>query len=132
MPAPAARPAPPRAATPRKEAAWRALPWSEILGLLFFGAAIVMTLAMVSYHTGDPSWNSTGDTRVRNWTGPFGAKLADLLYQSFGWAAWVWPFTFFMTGYWQWKDPNAEFSKRRLVGIFLMVVAFTCFLTMIG
>lgn len=133
-PVPAARPATPRPAPPRKAAAWRALPWSEILGLLFFGAAIVMTLAMVSYNTGDPSWNSTGAAaaRVRNWTGPFGAKLADLLYQSFGWAAWVWPFTFFMTGYWQWKDPNAEFSKRRLVGIFLMVVAFTGFLTMLG
>lgn len=108
-------------------------PWNDIIGLIFIGLALVMTLAMLSYDASDPSWSYAGpNTKVHNWIGPMGAKAADLLFQTFGLAALIWPFTFFMNGYLMWKDPQAEGGKGPLIGIFILVVAITGFLTLLG
>ncbi len=106
-------------------------PWNEIIGLILMGIAAVIFLALVSFNSGDSSWNSTGgNLRTRNWIGPMGAKLADALYQAFGIAALIVPIMIFIIGRWQWDDDESDISKPKILGLFLMVVAATGWITM--
>ena len=119
--------------SPRRRSAWDEGPWNEIAGIVLIGIGLVIMMALVSYSADDPSWNSTGAyKRARNWIGPVGAQLADMLYQFFGLAALFVPITLFMAGWWQWQDDRPEVPKPKVLGIFLMIVAITGVLTMIG
>ncbi|MDQ3010857.1 MAG: DNA translocase FtsK 4TM domain-containing protein, partial [Acidobacteriota bacterium] len=98
--------------------------------LIFTG--FVMSLALLSYHSEDRSWASTGaGGRTKNWAGPIGAHIASGLYQALGLAGWLVPMVFFTMGWWQWRDMRAETTKAELVGIFLIIIAITGFLTLI-
>jgi S-DNA-T family DNA segregation ATPase FtsK/SpoIIIE len=63
-------------------------PVNVFLGLVLMLAALLLMLALVTYHPADPSLNTAADLAtphaVRNWIGIFGASLADLLLQSLG------------------------------------------------
>jgi len=63
-------------------------PLNVFLGLVLMLAALVLMLALVTYHPADPSLNTAASVAapqaVRNWTGIFGASLADLLLQALG------------------------------------------------
>ena len=108
-------------------------PWNEIIGLILIGIGIVILLALISYDSGDPSWNSVSErTRARNWVGPMGAKVSDALYQAFGIASWIVPLMLFIIGRWQWDDDESEVSKPKILGLFLMIVALTGWVTMFG
>ena len=56
-------------------------------GLLLIAAALAAMLALITYNSADPSINHATGNIARNWLGPFGAVAADLLLQSFGFAA---------------------------------------------
>ncbi|MCI0665456.1 MAG: DNA translocase FtsK 4TM domain-containing protein, partial [Acidobacteria bacterium] len=117
----------------RRRSAWDEGPWNEIAGIVLFGIGLVIMLALVSYSPDDPSWNSTGAyEHARNWIGPVGAKIADLLYQMLGLAALFVPATLFMAGWWQWQEERTQVSKPKTLGIILMIIAITGVLTMIG
>jgi S-DNA-T family DNA segregation ATPase FtsK/SpoIIIE len=108
-------------------------PWNEIIGLILIGIGIVILLALISYDSSDPSWNSVGgNTRARNWVGPMGAKVSDALYQAFGIAALIVPLMLFIIGRWQWDDDESEVSKPKILGLLLMIVAFTGWVTLFG
>ncbi|MGH9768270.1 MAG: DNA translocase FtsK [Blastocatellia bacterium] len=108
-------------------------PWNEILGLILMGIGFVILLALISYNSSDPSWNSAGgNLRARNWVGPMGAKLADALYQAFGIAALIVPVMLYIIGRWQWDDDESEVSKPKILGLFLMIVAATGWITLIS
>ncbi len=108
-------------------------PWNEIIGLVLMGIALVIFLALISYDSSDPSLNSVGgNTRTRNWIGPMGARLSDALYQAFGIAALIVPVMLYIIGRWQWDDDESEVSKPKILGLFLMIVAATGWITMIS
>ncbi|MBO0725926.1 MAG: DNA translocase FtsK 4TM domain-containing protein, partial [Blastocatellia bacterium] len=108
-------------------------PWNEIIGLILIGIGIVILLALLSYDSSDPSWNSvSGNTRAHNLIGPMGAKVSDALYQAFGIAALIVPLMLFIIGRWQWDDDESEVSKPKILGLFLMIVAFTGWVTLFG
>jgi len=56
-------------------------------GLLLLAAAMAALIALISYNSGDPSINNANGRDAANWMGPLGAVAADLLLQSFGFAA---------------------------------------------
>jgi S-DNA-T family DNA segregation ATPase FtsK/SpoIIIE len=68
---------------------------NELLGFLLVVAAILLSLALVSYSPLDPSLNSasslTGARAARNWIGIFGALLSDVVLQCFGLGAFLLP-----------------------------------------
>jgi S-DNA-T family DNA segregation ATPase FtsK/SpoIIIE len=68
---------------------------SEGVGLALFFAALLLFLALMSYDHGDPSWNRAADGPTRNWVGPYGAQVADVLIQTTGLAAMVLPLVLF-------------------------------------
>ncbi len=73
----------------------RSRPFNIFLGLVALLAALLLLLALATYHATDPSLNtSTGETgpyAARNWIGLFGSYLSDLLLQSIGLTAFFLP-----------------------------------------
>jgi DNA segregation ATPase FtsK/SpoIIIE, S-DNA-T family len=53
--------------------------------------ALVMLIALLTYHREDPGFSSTGDGSVANYIGPFGAWLSDILFFLFGRPAFLFP-----------------------------------------
>lgn len=107
-------------------------PWNEVMGLILISTGFVFVLALVSYHADDPSWTSTGAyRRAKNLAGPIGANIASFIYQALGVAGWLLPCVLFVMGWWQWKDIRKETSKAELVGVFLLIISLTGFLTLI-
>ncbi|MBV9521893.1 MAG: DNA translocase FtsK 4TM domain-containing protein, partial [Alphaproteobacteria bacterium] len=68
---------------------------SEAAGLALFFAALLIAVALATYDRADPSWNSAADAVTRNWIGPYGADIADVLYQTAGAAALILPAVLF-------------------------------------
>ncbi len=63
---------------------------ADIFGLFWLATALFLGLALASYNPLDPSFNSIGSSlEVQNKCGYLGSFLSDLLYQLFGWGAWV-------------------------------------------
>ncbi|MGH9526533.1 MAG: DNA translocase FtsK 4TM domain-containing protein, partial [Terriglobales bacterium] len=63
---------------------------NELIGVLLLAAACLLLLALVSYHPADPSPDTAAVlVRPANWVGPVGAWGADLLFQTFGLAAFL-------------------------------------------
>ncbi len=56
-------------------------------GLVLFAAAMAALAALASYHGDDASFNNANGRPVSNLLGPLGATAADLLLQTFGFAA---------------------------------------------
>jgi S-DNA-T family DNA segregation ATPase FtsK/SpoIIIE len=56
-------------------------------GLLLFAAALAALVALISFHSDDASFNNANGREVSNLLGPLGATAADLLLQTFGFAA---------------------------------------------
>jgi S-DNA-T family DNA segregation ATPase FtsK/SpoIIIE len=61
----------------------------ELCGIVLFGVAVLLLLALVTFHVGDPSWNNATNAPPRNLLGQFGAHLSDLMLQWTGLAAGV-------------------------------------------
>ncbi|WP_263353917.1 DNA translocase FtsK [Acidicapsa acidisoli] len=70
-------------------------PLNMLLGVVLMLAAALLLLSLVTYHSSDPSFNSstgvTGPHAVRNLVGPSGAYLSDVLLQTFGITAFALP-----------------------------------------
>ncbi|HEX5452269.1 MAG TPA: DNA translocase FtsK 4TM domain-containing protein [Stellaceae bacterium] len=66
----------------------RFLAW---LGVALLIAALALLLALLTYTGGDPSLDTATAAAPHNYLGRSGARLADLLLQAFGLAAWLMP-----------------------------------------
>jgi S-DNA-T family DNA segregation ATPase FtsK/SpoIIIE len=73
----------------------RSRPLNVFLGVVLLLAAILLLLALATYHTADPSLNTSIDPgtqgAVKNWIGPFGATMSDLALQTLGLTAFFLP-----------------------------------------
>ncbi len=73
---------------------------NELIGFVGMTIAILVALALISYSPHDPSFNVSADApdlhAARNWIGPVGAYGADLLFQGFGYAAFLLPIGMFI------------------------------------
>jgi DNA segregation ATPase FtsK/SpoIIIE, S-DNA-T family len=73
----------------------RSRPLNVFLGVVLLLAAILLLLALATYHTADPSLNTSIDPgtqgTVKNWIGPFGATMSDLALQTLGLTAFFVP-----------------------------------------
>jgi DNA segregation ATPase FtsK/SpoIIIE, S-DNA-T family len=73
---------------------------SELGGFLLGVGGLLLLLSLASFLPEDPSLNTAaaGGTSISNWIGPVGAYAADLLFQAFGWAAYLVPLALLMVG----------------------------------
>ncbi|MGC8548822.1 MAG: DNA translocase FtsK 4TM domain-containing protein [Acidobacteriaceae bacterium] len=68
---------------------------NELIGFLVLVTAVLLTVALVSYHPSDPSFDTVrgaaSNAPVHNWTGRAGAYLSDILLQFEGLASFLLP-----------------------------------------
>jgi S-DNA-T family DNA segregation ATPase FtsK/SpoIIIE len=65
---------------------------NELVGFCLLAAAVLITLALISYSPNDPSWNTVAAAvPPHNWIGILGATFSDLFFQVLGFGAFVVP-----------------------------------------
>ena len=95
---------------------------NELVGLLVLASAVLLFLSLVSYHPTDPSLDTVGAGPVRNWIGPAGAFIGDLLLQVEGVSAFLLPILLGALG-WTWMLSRPAGSPgSKTVGIFLSLL----------
>jgi S-DNA-T family DNA segregation ATPase FtsK/SpoIIIE len=97
----------------------------ELVGLLLLSLGLIVLLSLASYHTLDPSWNTAAITRPANLIGYPGAWISDLLLQSVGIGAFLWPVVLFGLG-WRWiRSEELEAGAIKLCGTLLLLLSLT-------
>lgn len=104
---------------------------------LFTFASLALILALGSYHSEDPSLNTFSSPWIepKNVLGYFGSWFADIYYQLFGYAAWLWPVLWGSTLIrWLAQDNKDEsiFRSRDWGGLILALCAADMFIHLIG
>ena len=92
----------------------------EIFGLVCFAGALLLTLALLTYHPQDPSYNVSSLDGFHNWLGFPGAVMADFLLQSIGLASIFLVIT--LLG-WGWRQFFRHRPLRLPVRILLLIPA---------
>lgn len=91
--------------------------------------AFFLLLALASFHPADPSWSQAGlQGDIHNWVGAIGAWLADILFFTFGYIAYIFPFTAAFAGWFMFQQRKriSEFDYLtiglRILGLLLALV----------
>ena len=107
---------------------------NELIGFLGITIALLLALALLSYSPHDPSFNVATDVveahGARNWIGPVGAYGADLLFQGFGYAAFLLPVGIFALGMRWFRTETVESPLVKIIGYTLLVLMVPCLLTL--
>ena len=101
----------------------RSRPLNLLLGAVLMLASALLLLSLATYHPSDPSFDTstgaTGPHAIRNWIGPSGAYLSDLLLQVFGVTAFGFPLWLGGLG-WVWMRSQSNGSALlRWTGVIL-------------
>ena len=107
---------------------------NELIGFLCVTVAVLTSLALISYSPHDAAWNVSANgpdsVTTNNWIGPAGAYGADLLFQVFGFAAFLLPMALAVLG-WRWLKNRAINSQvATLIGYGLLLLALPSLLTL--
>jgi DNA segregation ATPase FtsK/SpoIIIE, S-DNA-T family len=107
---------------------------NELIGFLCVTLAVLIALALLSYSPKDASFNVSAPTPdgtpARNWIGPAGAYGADLLFQIFGFAAFLLPAAILVLG-WRWLRSRAIDSQAAtLAGFGLLLLSLPTLLAL--
>jgi len=93
---------------------------NEVTGFLLLSLGLVVLLSLVSYHAQDPSWDTAASARPHNLVGYPGSYIADLLYQAFGIAAFLFPLLIFLLS-WKWiRSEEVEAGAVKVAGTVLL------------
>src|SRR5262245_38580073 len=106
---------------------------AEFLGLVSFGLALLILISLATYRPTDPApfFKAGATGPARNFIGPIGAFLAELLIpQLFGMAAMLLPLVLGITG-WKlfWCRP-IEAPYTKVSGLTLLLLSLTAFLAL--
>jgi S-DNA-T family DNA segregation ATPase FtsK/SpoIIIE len=108
---------------------------NELIGFLCITAAVLVALSLLSYDPRDPAFNvsaaSGGDHVTQNWMGPVGAYASDLLFQIFGFAAFLLPVALSILGYRWARSQMIDSHAATLGGYALLLLSFPSLLAMI-
>jgi DNA segregation ATPase FtsK/SpoIIIE, S-DNA-T family len=107
---------------------------NELVGFLGVTIAVLIGLALLSYSPHDPSFNVAANAvdshGARNWIGPTGAYSADLLFQAFGYAAFLLPMGILMLGIRWFRSEPVESPTVKIVGYSILVFMVPALLTL--
>ena len=100
---------------------------NEMVGFLGITLAILTALALLSYSPHDASFNVASqapDSRpALNWIGPTGAYAADILFQTFGYAAFLLPMGICVLGLRWFRSRPLDSAVATLVGYAMLVLS---------
>ena len=96
---------------------------NEVAGLLFLSMGLAILLSLISYHAQDPSWDTSAATHPLNLVGYPGSYLADLSFQLFGVAAFLFPLLIFALA-WRWmRSEPVEAGAIKALGAVLLTLS---------
>ena len=108
---------------------------NELIGFLCIVAAILIGLALISYSPRDAAFNvsATGgeDHLTHNWMGPVGAYSSDLLFQIFGFAAFLIPAALGILGYRWCRSRAIDSQAATLFGYVLLMLSLPSLLSLV-
>ncbi len=106
---------------------------SELLGFLLCAVGLLFLLSLTSFLALDPSLNtSTNQTpTIHNWVGPAGSYTADLLFQVFGWVAYLFPLALFVVGVRLLMVHPFEAPRTKAVGLTMLAASLTSLLELL-
>jgi S-DNA-T family DNA segregation ATPase FtsK/SpoIIIE len=108
---------------------------NELIGFLCIAAAVLIGLALISYSPRDAAFNVSatgGDGQItRNWMGPVGAYSADLLFQIFGFAAFLIPAAVGILGYRWCRSRAIDSQAATLSGYVLLMLSLPSLLSLV-
>jgi S-DNA-T family DNA segregation ATPase FtsK/SpoIIIE len=108
---------------------------NELIGFLCLMLAILIGLALLSYNSHDAAFNVSaspldGQHPARNWIGPAGSYAADLLFQIFGFAAFLLPAALLVVG-WRWlRSRTIDSQVATLLGYGLLLLSLPALLSL--
>jgi S-DNA-T family DNA segregation ATPase FtsK/SpoIIIE len=107
---------------------------NELIGFLCIVFAILVALALISYSPHDVALNLSAPPvegpMARNWIGPVGAYGADLVFQVFGFAAFLLPLAIAVLG-WRWfRSRSIDSQTATLVGYALLLLSLPSLLSL--
>jgi len=105
---------------------------SELTGFLLSVAGLLAALSLISYLPRDPSFHTAAPTGtpVHNWIGLVGSHGADLLFQGFGWMAYLLPLTLFVVGSCLLLNRPIRAPWVKLVGVVMLAGSLAALLEM--
>ncbi len=107
---------------------------NELIGFLFMILAVLVALSLISYSPHDVAFNVSAPPAdgplAHNWIGPVGAYGADLLFQVFGFAAFLLPAAILILG-WKWFRSRAISSQLATIfGYMLLLLSLPSLLSL--
>jgi DNA segregation ATPase FtsK/SpoIIIE, S-DNA-T family len=107
---------------------------NELIGFLCVTLAVLISLALISYSPRDAAFNVSAPppdgSPARNWIGPVGAYGADLLFQIFGFAAFLLPLALALLG-WRWlRSRSIDSHVATLIGYGLLMLSLPSLLSL--
>ncbi len=108
--------------------------FNELVGFLAITFAVLIALALLSYSPHDASLNVSAQPPdshpARNWIGPAGAYTADLIFQCFGYPAFLLPMGIFALGLRWFRSHTLDSAGVKLAGGALLVVSLPALLAL--
>jgi S-DNA-T family DNA segregation ATPase FtsK/SpoIIIE len=108
---------------------------NELVGFLGIMLALLVALSLLSYTPHDFSFNVAAGPAIsapaHNWIGPLGAYLADLLFQAFGYAAFLFPVGLFALALRWIRSHVVEAPIAKVTGFVLLVASLAALLAML-
>jgi S-DNA-T family DNA segregation ATPase FtsK/SpoIIIE len=96
--------------------------FNEVIGFLLLSMGLVTLLSLISFHTQDPSWNTAAGSRPLNLAGYPGAWLSDVLIQTFGATAFLFPLLAFLLS-WKWiRSDELDAGAVKIFGSVLLTL----------
>lgn len=85
----------------------------EGMFIVCIACAIFLLVSLVTYHTTDPSWSSSGfGNKIANWGGRIGAWFADVLLSLFGVVAYIFPVLIVLSSWLGLQERDADPRKK--------------------
>ncbi len=105
---------------------------NELVGFLGITVAVLVALALLSYSPRDASFDVSAQAPelhpARNWIGPAGAYTADLIFQCFGYPAFLLPLGVFALGLRWFRSNCVDSAGVKLAGAGLLVLSLPALL----
>lgn len=107
---------------------------NELVGFLCISLAVLISLALISYSPRDGSFNvstqSADGAATNNWMGPVGAYASDLLFQTFGFPAFLLPMAIAVLGSRWCRNRTIDSQFAPLAGYSLLLVSLPSLLAL--
>lgn len=109
---------------------------NELIGFVGLSLAVMVALSLLSYSPHDASFNVSapppGSGPARNWIGPVGAHLADLVFQFCGYAAFLFPVGMFLVAMRWFRSQVLESPIAKVIGFSMLLISLSAELSLLG